>query len=101
MSYLFDPMGYSLPDSSVHGILQEEYWSGLPCPPPGDLPDPEIEPMSPVASALQVDSLPLSHQGSPYKHRITGKERSKCTKYFYQLLGLFSKMPAFKSAKLP
>ena len=36
-----------LPGSSVHGILQE-YWSGLPCPPPGDLPSPGIEPMSPA-----------------------------------------------------
>ena len=34
---------------------KEEYWSGLPFPPPGDLPDPEIEPSSPV---LQADSLP-------------------------------------------
>ena len=34
---LCDPMGCSLPVSSFHGI---EYWSGLPCPPPGDLPDP-------------------------------------------------------------
>ena len=30
----------------------EEYWSGLPCPPPGDLPDPGIEPMSLVSPAL-------------------------------------------------
>ena len=29
------PMGCSLPGSSVHGILRQEYWSGLPCPPPG------------------------------------------------------------------
>ena len=36
------------------GILQAEYWSGLPCPPPGDFPKPGIEPKSP---ALQVDSL--------------------------------------------
>ena len=34
---------------------RQEYWSGLPCPPPGDLPNPGIEPGSP---ALQVDSLP-------------------------------------------
>ena len=34
--------------SSDHGILQEEYWSGLPCPSPGDLPDPGIEPESPA-----------------------------------------------------
>ena len=38
----------------------QEYWSGLPCPLPGDLPDPEIKPRSP---ALQADSLRLSHQG--------------------------------------
>ena len=37
------------------GSSQQEYWSGLPCPPPGDLPNSEIEPRSP---ALQVDSLP-------------------------------------------
>ena len=38
-----------------------EYWSGLPFPSPGDLSDPKIKPASPT---LQVDSLPLSHQGS-------------------------------------
>ena len=37
---------------------RQEYWSGLPLPPPGDLPDPKIEPASPATSALQVDSLP-------------------------------------------
>ena len=31
---------------------------GVPCPPPGDLPDPGIKPRSPVAPALQADSLP-------------------------------------------
>ena len=40
---LCDPMSHSLPGSSVHGILRQEYWGGLPCPPPGDLPDPGIE----------------------------------------------------------
>ena len=28
------------------GLSRQEYWSGLPCPPPGDLPDPGIEPVS-------------------------------------------------------
>ena len=37
------------------GFSRQEYWSGLPCPPPGDLPNPGIEPGSP---ALQPDSLP-------------------------------------------
>ena len=43
------------------GFSRQEYWSGMLCPPPGDPPDPGIEPTSP---ALQADSLPLSHQGS-------------------------------------
>ena len=47
------------------GFSRQEYWSGLPCPPPGDLHDPGLEPTSPAALALQDDSLPLSHQGSP------------------------------------
>ena len=40
---------------------RQEYWSGLPFPFPGDLPNTGIEPESP---ALQADSLPLSRQGS-------------------------------------
>ena len=49
---LWDPMDCSLPGSSVHGISQQEYWSGLPFPSPGDLPDPGIKPASPVSPAL-------------------------------------------------
>ena len=37
------------------GFSRKEYWSGLPSPSPGDLPDPGIEPESP---AMQSDSLP-------------------------------------------
>ena len=46
------------------GFSRQEIWSGLPCPPPGDLPDPGIEPTSPAAPTLQADSLPQSHRGS-------------------------------------
>ena len=42
---------------------RKEYWNGLPCSPPGDLPNPRIEPRS---TALQADSLPPSHLGSLY-----------------------------------
>ena len=50
-----NPMDYSPPGSSVHGgFSRQEYWSGLPCPPPGDLPNPGIKPRSP---SLQADSL--------------------------------------------
>ena len=45
-------MDCSPPGSSVHGVLRQEYWSGLPCPPPGDLPDPRIEPASLSSPAL-------------------------------------------------
>ena len=41
---------------------RQEYWSGLPFPSAGDLPDSGVKPTSPT---LQADSLPLSHQGSP------------------------------------
>ena len=42
---LRDPMDCSPPGSCVHGVLQARYWSGLPCHPPGDLPDPGMEPV--------------------------------------------------------
>ena len=41
---------------------RQEYWSGLPCPPPGDLPGPGIE------LASQAGSLPLVPPGKPYSH---------------------------------
>ena len=56
------PHWCSPPGFSVQRIFLEEYWSSWPCRPPGDLPNPQMEPVSP---ALQVDPLPLSHQGSP------------------------------------
>ena len=42
------------------GFSRQEYWSGLPFPFPGDLPDPGIKPRSP---ALQADSLPTELRG--------------------------------------
>ena len=48
------------------GSSRKEYWSGLPFPPPGDLPDPGIEPMSPVSpAAFQANSLPAELFGKP------------------------------------
>ena len=43
-------------------FLRQGYWSGLPFPSPGDLPDPGIEPKCPSPPAMQADSLPLNHQ---------------------------------------
>ena len=43
---LCNPLDHSLPGSSVHELSRQEYWSGLPCPPPEDLHNPGIEPVS-------------------------------------------------------
>ena len=47
------------------GFSRQEYWSGLPYPVSGDLLNPGIQPVSSASPALRVDSLPLSHRGSP------------------------------------
>ena len=63
---IFLPQLYVTPWTVAHQaplpmeFSRQEYWSGLPFPPPGDLPDPGIEPGSP---ALQVDSLPSEPPG--------------------------------------
>ena len=58
---LCDPMNWSPPSSSIHGILQARILEWVACLPLGDLPDPGIELVSSVAPALQVDSLLPSH----------------------------------------
>ena len=47
------------------GLSRQEYWSGLPFAPPGDLPDPGIESRS---ATLQADSLPTEPPGKPHMH---------------------------------
>ena len=60
---LCDPMNCSLQGSSCPwGFSRQEYCSGLPCPLPGDLPNPGIEPMSPT---LQADYLPAEPSRKP------------------------------------
>ena len=58
------PHAYSLPGSSVHGISQQEYWSGLTLPSPGDLTQ-GSNPRLLYLLHWQVGSLPLYHQGRP------------------------------------
>ena len=54
---LCDPMDCSLPGSFVHGIFQNKNMNGLLCPPPGDLPDSGIEPMSLIESPVLAGGL--------------------------------------------
>ena len=63
---------------------RQEYWSGLPCSPPGDLPNPGIEPASPTLLHWQVDSLPLSHHEAPQSVMLVFKS------LLYSLLAVWS-----------
>ena len=68
---LCHPLNYSPQASLSMGFFRQENWSGLPCPPPEDLPDPGIEAASP---AWQADSLQLSHLGSPQRKLLVRKQ---------------------------
>ena len=54
------------------GFSRQEYWSGLPCLPLGDLTNPGIEPTSPVSPTLQADALPTE---PPRKPLLTGLQQ--------------------------
>ena len=56
------------------GFPRQEYWSGLPLPPPGDLPNPGIKPIPPVSPTLQADSLPAEPSEKPSESKGIKKE---------------------------
>ena len=64
---------------------RQEYWSGLPFSPPGNLPDSGIQPTSP---ALQADSLQPSHRGSPRMWELGHKEGWGLKNCCFQIVGL-------------
>ena len=72
------------------GFSRQEYWSGLPCPPPGEKPvsDPGIEPVS-LRSPVSVDSLSLALPGKPINSYIAMKIRTlkKCSKFWRNRVG--------------
>ena len=59
-------MDCSLPGSPVHGILQARILEWLTIPPPEDLPDPGIKPMSLMFPVLAGESLPLEPSGNSH-----------------------------------
>ena len=80
------------------GFCRQEHWSELPCPPPGDLPDPGIKPASPAPPASQADSLHRATAEAPklwcdpvipllgmYPEK-TVIEKDKCTPVFFAAL---------------
>ena len=60
------------------GFSRQEYWSGLPYPPPGNLPDSRIKTTSP---ALQVDSLPAEPTGSKSIQELKPEKSSEAQSY--------------------
>ena len=73
---LCHPMNSSPPGSSVHGILRQEYWSGLPFPSPGDLPDPGIKPTSLMSPALAGGFFTTS---ATWEVQVSAKSESEVT----------------------
>ena len=68
-------MDYSLPGSLSMEFSRQEYWSGVPFPSPGDLPDSGIEPSSP---ALQANTLPSEPPAKPMQS-IAGNKLQNCS----------------------
>ena len=60
------------------GFCQQDYWSGFPCPPPADLPNPRIEPRSPE---LQADTSPSGPPGKPWWNNIKKKSFFEIIRY--------------------
>ena len=79
-------MACSPPSSLSTGFSRPEHWSGWPRPPPGDLPDPGVKPVSP---ALQADSLPTEPSGKPNIFR-TAVNAIKQRKFYQKFCQLFS-----------
>ena len=73
------------------GFSRQEYWSGLPFPSPGDLPNPGIEPRSP---ALQTDALPSEPPGKTLAFfnnktsKLYPQHRNICVPFCYWTLNL-------------
>ena len=94
-------VAYQAPPSV--GFSRQEYWSGLPFPSPGDLPNPGIEPGSP---ALQADALPSEPPGKTQKYGTEIKEglyswmgrqyfkNGNISQMVYMLNAIFNKPPA-------
>ena len=86
------PVKHSPPGSSVHG---QEYWSGLPYPPPGDLPNPGIKSASPMSLVLQADSSPAEPLRKP--HRLQRQEQIQASAEWMRQLSVA--MAALKESR--
>ena len=69
---LLTPWTATHQDPLPMGFSRQEYWSGLPRPPPGDLPDPGIKPLSLMCPALEEEGfVPVAPPGKPTGMRVS------------------------------
>ena len=71
------------PSGSSMGFPRQEYWSGLPFPPPEDLPNPGIKPMSPALAGGFFTTEPLGKHSNKYVS-INNYFKYKWTKFSNQ-----------------
>ena len=68
------------------GFSRQEYWSGLPCPPPGDLPDPGLEPSSLESSALAGGYFTTVSPGKPPNYLLISEKYPKFSEFPFPYL---------------
>ena len=85
-----NPMDCSTRFLGPWGVSRPQYWSGLPCPPPGDLPNPGIKPRSPT---LQADSLPAELSGKPTLANPHGPPPTVSFLCFWHIVALYQPLP--------
>ena len=92
MSNSWDPLHCSPPGFSVMGFLRQEYWSGLPFPPSGDLSDPGLEPASPALAGWFFTAEPPGKPISYYSLPILGFFSPNFTKTALSLVVCMTKL---------
>ena len=92
--WLCGPMDYSPSGSSVHEFSRQEYWSGLPFPSPGDLPDPEIKQASLMSPASAGRFFTTNATWKAHIHRLWPNERADLKRLYtvwFQLQDILEK----------
>ena len=83
--WLCDPWTVAQQAPPSMGFSRQEYWSGLPFPSPGDLPDPGIKPRSPT---VQADALTSAPPGKPLNTRIESLRKPPIETHNWSIVGL-------------
>ena len=76
---------HGLYPARLHCSWDQKYWSGLPFPPPGYLPNLGIKPVSPMSSVLHGNSLALSHQWSHLAHSHVISQQFRGAHWYFKI----------------